>query len=527
MHSVLYASRPVSTRAAVRPLNLPQSPAKRPFSASSVPAGRVLQLQRTVGNRAVASLLALRATGPLAVQRHPEHAEEQEVQRHPEHAEEQEVQPTLVSVQTWPFKKKTNTVSQTILDKEQAMTAKYGVRIGPGATATTGHLSLKILNKIEKVLDQLPPEHLRGNSLAGGISSGAGLGAASAYDSNSRQIEMVVPGGVPDWLYPILDKSSTWQRWLMDVGAKAGYEGLGAKGMLSARRQVMGGGKGGKKLGGNLVEWTVRHEMGHAVDEQVKWTQHRAKLDECGGWQQHEDHNGNMENGDLTVLDVLLSNAGFTDHMNPRTFLQGSSMAQTLMRNEVLGRTTDLDPDLLFGDAQRAGRIRAAVGGFDGKWAKFLAIRKKALSQPWTQSDGGGSDLQSNGRLYFVDSYNNWTSVLVARRNADSLSRYMFSNPGEWFAEAYAAYYAPKPSTRNQLNASVRAMFARDLGAPNAQRDDDQGRPALATGPADQQRLRALVSDTDGLVATLADDTSQGSASPTSSLVSSTSESSV
>jgi hypothetical protein len=61
-----------------------------------------------------------------------------------------------------------------------------------------------------------------------------------------------------------------------------------------------------------------------------------------------------------------------------------------------------------------------------------------ALSQPWMLPDGGGSVLDVNDRIYQADSESKcWFSSSAAQRQR-AVSNYQFSNPAEWFAEAYA-----------------------------------------------------------------------------------------
>jgi len=469
----------------------------------------LLRLQRTAGNRAVQALLD---PARPSVQRHPEHAEEQDVQRavvqrHPEHAEEQDVQravvggrrPQVVSRLSPTVQRVAS--SDEIIAKEKAMTATYGIQIGPPGwpVDSDDHLSLAVLGKVEAVLLLIPPEHLRGQSLRGGIGDGGGMGAASFYAPSDKRISIVTPPGLPAWLYPLLSKSWSWQLYLMDLGAKSGYAGLTKGEIADPRRQVMGGGSGGS-LGGNLLEWTVRHELGHGVDEQIKFTQQRAKEEKFGGWKLHPNLNM-AESGDMEVVRALLANAGF-DYLD-RGFLAKSRATPTLpqMIMDRLWLHRNYPPDIRAEQPDYVASIEHHDPAFATKWTKFLALRAKALAQPWTLADGGGADLQRGDRLYFVDSYGKWVSCLAEKRRTDSLSRYMFSTPGEWFAEAYAAFYSPDDKTRNQVSREVRVWFGYQLGLPTNKRSEEGDRwgdtPGLATGGDNSvlQQIKATTRD--------------------------------
>ena len=336
------------------------------------------------------------------------------------------------------------------------------------------HLALNVLERIENVLRLIPPQHLRGRSLEGGIKGGAG-GAASFYNPGERGITIVTPPGVAD-----------------------------------PSRKVMGGGSGGS-LGGNLVEWTVRHELGHGVDKQIKFTNQRSMQARFGGWKRHPNADRGAE-GDAEVAGALLANAGF-DYLDQEFTADNRWRARTntlpsiVASNNILTRGAGTDLRIFFPDF--VANIELHDQAFQTKWTRFLALRAKALSEPWTTADGGGDDLERDGRLYFVDSYGKWVSCLAEKRNSDSLSRYMFSTPGEWFAEAYAAYYAPDEATRDQLSRDVRAWFGRELGVPTNKRSqggtEEGDTPALATEGDDshlsklQPALQDLADAVEGL----------------------------
>lgn len=94
---------------------------------------------------------------------------------------------------------------------------------------------------------------------------------------------------------------------------------------------------------------------------------------------------------------------------------------------------------------------------------------------PWYKfPDTGGTAL--GGRIYQEAYSGDWWSYSQATR-ARKVSTYQFRAPGEWFAEAYAAYYQPsthKGEFLERVDAATKAWF-------DANVDPDGGRP----GPED------------------------------------------
>ncbi|WP_437481050.1 hypothetical protein WME75_36815 [Sorangium sp. So ce1014] len=376
--------------------------------------------------------------------------------------------------------------------REQALAAKYNLQIGPGNDAGGKHFSHKMLDRIEKVLGELPLEHVTGNPTLQKIirdipkedieteqldeasqeqltdnpvmravkqyiskMGAARAGAASAYDEATDTINVVNPMGMPSWLYSRLNRGVGWQRYLMDLGAKAGYEGIDTKQDkalgIAARRQVMGG-VSDVLANGNLVKWTLRHEIGHSIDKLVSWKDDLAGQDRFGGWRVHSDGRELEE-----VARAILAKAGITDD-EANTETDGFSLLQRFA--SVLhppSRRKDMAPLVEF---------PASADPLDADLRKKLekAVRtvKIAMAQPWTLVDGGASELQVEDRIYQVDHYNEWVSYRADARD-NAVSNYQFSTPVEWFAETYASYYDPDPAPKTRLTQDVRDFFENEL----------------------------------------------------------------
>ncbi|MCL6302598.1 hypothetical protein [Streptomyces kronopolitis] len=348
-------------------------------------------------------------------------------------------------------------------ERETALSAKYGVRIGPPPDRPNGHFSHSMLDRIDRVLADLPPEHLRGNPELTAIQPAApgGDSAASVYDGTERAITMVNPFGMPSWLYTELNRSSGLQRWLMDKGALSDYEGISragdqALGLCHQTRQVMGG-TSSVLAHGNLVKWTIRHEVGHSVDQRVGWQAQLKQQARFGGWQTYGP------DGDFPLKQVataILGKAGLGSQLEVKDrwrmpLLESVTAAlNPRVARDVPERLADLIADF----ADQTDEFREHLD-------QVIRFVQLALVQPWTLNDGGGDALAIDGRVYHVDHFGQWVSYLRQERTDHALSNYQFSTPAEWFAEAYAAFYDPKPGPCARLNPQVRAWFESELPA--------------------------------------------------------------
>ena len=83
------------------------------------------------------------------------------------------------------------------------------------------------------------------------------------------------------------------------------------------------------------------------------------------------------------------------------------------------------------------------------------------MDNPWYRHAGG---VNLGGRHYMRSNDTKWNSYAVAARGR-KVSEYQFRAPGEWFAEAYAAYYEPLPdgtcdhSTLNGIDPTTKRWF--------------------------------------------------------------------
>ncbi|WP_437810164.1 protein kinase domain-containing protein [Sorangium sp. So ce1078] len=340
--------------------------------------------------------------------------------------------------------------------REQALADQYELQIGPDEDAGGTHFSHKMLDHIEKALGDLPPEHVTGSpTLRKIIRDISSEQAASAYNELTDTINVTNPPKVPTFIYSRLNRRWNWQRKRMDRGAIRDYDGVNkeqdrALG-ITEDRHVMGG-VSDVLANGNLIKWTMRHEIGHSIDKLIDWKGTLAEDDRFGGWKVHSDTRDTED-----VARAILAKAGITDdEANSET--DGFSLVQRFAsflhppsRREDMTPLEDFPADAASEDPDLKKKLEKAVDT-----VKF------AMAQPWTLDDGGASKLEVDGRIYHVDHYDQWVSYRADARN-NAVSNYQFSTPAEWFAETYASYYDPSPAPKAQLTQEVRDFFENDL----------------------------------------------------------------
>ncbi|MBV9023159.1 MAG: hypothetical protein JO362_05025 [Streptomycetaceae bacterium] len=365
--------------------------------------------------------------------------------------------------------------------REAQLSANYGIRIGPPPERPDDHFSHSMLDRIDAVLGGLPPEHIRNNPELTAIQPAApGSGqTTSEYDGENQLIDMVRPFGMPSWLYTELNRSSGWQRWLMDhKGPMSGFEGISstgdkALGLKGQKREVMGG-TSNVLAHGNLVKWTVRHEMGHSVDQHVGWMMNLMQQPRFGGWRIYSPHSDyDVEQ----VARAILAEVGLGDQLEVQDRHYMGLLASV---------AAALDPRVARSTPQRLTGLPEHFPDQDEEFKERLGrivhFAQLALAQPWTLRNGGGDVLTIRGRTYHVDQHGQWVSYLWREREQHAVSNYQFSTPAEWFAESYAAFYDPKPGPRQRLNPQVRNWFATELPALLGQPQEQSSQEATGSG---------------------------------------------
>ncbi|MBV9023756.1 MAG: hypothetical protein JO362_08155 [Streptomycetaceae bacterium] len=89
--------------------------------------------------------------------------------------------------------------------------------------------------------------------------------------------------------------------------------------------------------------------------------------------------------------------------------------------------------------------------------------KRKAKFGNWRAHNSG--DERSSRRSYVQDRNGQWWSYYTSHREVCFVSNYQWTDPGEYFAEVYAAYYDPNQYSRRQLSSSVLKWFETRLPA--------------------------------------------------------------
>lgn len=184
--------------------------------------------------------------------------------------------------------------------------------------------------------------------------------------------------------------------------------------------------------GKNLFDATVRHEIGHRVDEQVGGPAYEA-TDAGGGWLTWDDTSNMAEIVVNASAGAISKWADAAEKAQIMTALQDIIDAQD-------PSTMDADLEALPFCVDHATDEDHAKKLAEIKGDKAIDAIVKAYDSPWGDPDGG---VHLGDRVY-QESYDwpQWVSYKHEAR-ARKFSTYQFRAPGEWFAEAYAAYYQP------------------------------------------------------------------------------------
>jgi hypothetical protein len=194
--------------------------------------------------------------------------------------------------------------------------------------------------------------------------------------------------------------------------------------------------------GTNMFDATVRHEIGHRVDASVGGPAYCA-TDDGGGWLTWDSTDGMAER-------IVTASAGkIASWANADQKRAIIACLQTIV--------TDRKPALI--DARLEALPFVANHATDAAQAALLADIKgdnAVLTLSSSFSDQGpwsGNGIHLGDRVYHESySWPQWVSYKHAAR-AKKMSTYQFRAPGEWFAEAYAAYYQP-PGAKGDLLAA-------------------------------------------------------------------------
>jgi hypothetical protein len=185
--------------------------------------------------------------------------------------------------------------------------------------------------------------------------------------------------------------------------------------------------------GKNYFDATVRHEVGHAVDHRHGFSDVYCLTGNGGGWLMY---NGDGRGVVQEYLD--LNNSALSNH----------PACLGMVKLEIAKLiTATADMDAVKTEVIRMMNITSNAAGIPFNRTIvdndpiFEDMQKANLQTPWKTSGG-----KVVGGRTFVYSNDNSVASYDSGARARQVSNYQFRASGEWFAEAYAAYYDPDQS---------------------------------------------------------------------------------
>ena len=178
-------------------------------------------------------------------------------------------------------------------DKKIRLEAKYGIPLG--GESGIDQFGNQMLDTLDTLFSHLPPSHL--NALKGVTRQKEDT--ASFYDPNTKTL--TISYAQPAWLYTWGKKNTKAfgkdaRKLMEDAAVPVMMQGTGYStskdeelGLDSKQRSVISYSRKDKFADTKIVEWTVLHEIGHAVDDRIKWTTRNGSNPQFGGWKTHGD----------------------------------------------------------------------------------------------------------------------------------------------------------------------------------------------------------------------------------------------
>lgn len=166
----------------------------------------------------------------------------------------------------------------------------------------------------------------------------------------------------------------------------------------------------------DYFDFSTLHEVGHAVDDRLRFMEQRLGKGQFGDWAEHGSN-----------IDPIVTAVG------KKTKYNTTAEQTAYIHDLILGlKPTPPTPP-------------------SGKEVEWNAAQQKVDRWHYVATFSGIWDLQTysaeieldDGRVYHEAYKNNWVSYPLAER-AKGLTGYQFRAPGEWFAELYAGFYAGK-----------------------------------------------------------------------------------
>lgn len=340
---------------------------------------------------------------------------------------------------------KTHNKVNTILDG-----LERGMRQGERTSAAlkqwfapaTGETDIPTLEKMMSIRFGTTVGGTGGPGNGGGVHTPANLAPWTADGLRSAWtiLERLPPGMTetnPAFLHLLRDSTNNGG-YYAGRDTSAGWDNsvvIGLNGPPSGPGAAM---SGDAIYGGTMPKFNevVRHEMGHAVDNQLQITASIMNEEWAGAWQNHG-------NPTAWVDSLIAAGGGLTGHGYPATDV--GDYRQAMINAATRGTLFLTELNLI-----RAGKGLAAVAAAPaggpvavlnnlGTWHHGSNFWSANLWQPQSQRN-------------FVRGYgdsNHWWSFSHTTMTAHRATNYQWRAPKEWFAEAYAVYYSEQETGAN------------------------------------------------------------------------------
>jgi len=199
----------------------------------------------------------------------------------------------------------------------------------------------------------------------------------------------------------------------------------------------------GKVVTTSYFDFTTLHEIGHAVDDRIKFMNSRMEKDGFGKWKK--------ETFD-SVLNSFL----------PGLVTDCTGGTKKATADDLKAMLTDL---LKAGDCAKPANATGKLGSLFAEWDQIqnhavVAKCKQGIytkAKPWNKGKAHADAVELNGRVYQEAYDNDWYSYAHADRASTGVTKYQWRAPGEWFAEIYALYYLNKLSRSHPMSGWFRS----------------------------------------------------------------------
>lgn len=204
----------------------------------------------------------------------------------------------------------------------------------------------------------------------------------------------------------------------------------------------------GSTMSGGSFKSTTLHEVGHAVDDGKGVMKDDINPSNYGGWRKETED---------SVADAIIAN--FSKELQNERMWSPPPDSQGIIRL--------VSPPSV---SQLRNFLKAVLGGNDNpamdddeegtktetlKKHKAVTICKeiRLSNKLWDRGNSGAKKNKLGDRVYQQAYKSEWWSYEFAQRKVSRIRDYTFRAPGEWFADAYAAFYEGNLSKKHPLYA--------------------------------------------------------------------------